>query len=299
MGIQDRDYYRKSPTAARQLLTWTQSAVGLLIAMNVVVFVVQLIGQDSVTHALSAQADLVFKGHVWKLLTANFAHSTTNPWHLVGNMMFLWVLGREVEQIYGRRDFLILYLSAGVLAILAECLWNYFSGGWGGAISILGASGAVMAVVALCALFYPRKMMSLMFLPPAPLWLLCILYVGMDLFGVLHGGAPGRTRVANIAHLAGFLVGFLYWFLDLRLGQLRRKWGLPRRRTAREPAAKIIQMPGVRAQAGSTRSPDPVFERVDKLLAKIHASGMDSLTGEELDFLKTNAGRFRRDGEPE
>ncbi len=300
MGIQDRDYYRTGPTAARQLLTWTQSAVGLLITINLVVFVVQILGQDPVTRFLSAQADLVFKGHVWKLVTANFAHSTTNVWHVVGNMMFLWLLGREVEHIYGRRDFLILYFSAGVVAILAEALWNYFLLQHGGAISILGASGAVMAVVALCTLFYPKKLISLMFLPPAPLWLICLLYVGMDLFGVLKGHQPsGTARVANIAHLAGFLVGFLYWFFDLRLGQLRRKWQSPRSRATREPAGKILDFQRESVRASQRRSADPVFARVDQLLEKIHTSGLESLSEQEMEFLRANSGRFRRKDETE
>jgi membrane associated rhomboid family serine protease len=286
MGIYDRDYYRKSPRGARQMLLWTQSAVGILIAINIAAFAAQLLGGQDVTHFLEARPRDVFNGQVWKLLTANFAHSTSNAWHIVGNMFFLYVLGRELEQIYGKRDFTILYLSAGILAVLAEVTSLQLTNK---DVSVLGASGGVMAVAVLCALFYPNKEILIMFALPAPLWLVCVLFVLMDLLGVISG----NTGVANLAHLTGALVGLLYRVL--RWSHIRGWLRLPERSASRTKRRVIVEMPAAarRPAGGPTR--DRVYQRIDELLAKISASGMDSLTGEELEFLRENSGKFRRE----
>lgn len=291
MGIQDREYYREVPYSSRQLKVWTQTGVGLLVLATVLTFVAQLLGGPEVTRALAAQPGAVLSGHVWKLLTANFVHSPTNLWHIVANMLFLWMLGQEVEQLYGKRDFLILYLAAGVLAILAECLWlELFDGRpFARDIDVLGASGAVMAVAVLCALFYPTKPITIYFVT-APLWIVCVIYLGVDLLGL----KSQRSGVAHAAHLTGAVVGFAYWFFDLRWGRVARGW-LPGRRSARRRTAEVIQIPRRAVTTGAPQPTDPVIERVDQLLAKIHTSGMDSLSPEELEFLRTNSGRFRRE----
>jgi membrane associated rhomboid family serine protease len=290
MGIQDRDYYRRHPRASEQLLAWKDTAVGVLIALNAVLFIVQLMSPDAATDFLAARPADVFSGHVWKLLTANFAHSTANAWHIIGNMFFLYFLGREVERIYGRRDFFILYLSAGVLAILAEVTLLHFRGHDG--TQVLGASGAVMAVVVLCALFYPNKVIYFAFFLPAPLWLLCSMYILFDILGMVSQG----NGVANFAHLTGAAVGVAYRFLDLRTTRLTGSLHLPRRARKAAGVAKVLDFPRPDRTGGAPREADPIYRRVDQLLQKISSSGMDSLTGEELDFLKANSGRFRRDG---
>ena len=282
MGIYDRDYYRKGSGRGGAIGLWLQTAVGLLITVNVVCWLLQ-VGSETATGWLSASADQVFGLQVWRLVTANFAHDPNSIYHLGFNMLFLFFFGRELERMYGRRDFYILYLGSGALAVLAELTVLANSGG--AQVPVLGASGSVMAIVVLYTLFYPNRTILFMLFIPMPLWALCILYILGDVMGAL---SETNNGVANWAHLMGAFVGFLYWRFDLRWHKIRPHLSQksPRRRR------KIIQMPRSK-RPPVTKEPDPVSLRIDELLAKISDHGRDSLSEEEWDFLKENSGRYR------
>jgi len=299
MGIYDRDYFQKDRRAASPLALVTSTAIGSLILVNVLCFIAQLIGQGNdplggpVTAFLAASPHDVFRGHVYKLLTANFAHATNNIWHIFWNMLFLYFFGKELEQIYGKRKFLALYLAAGVLSILAEVVAQEIAGH--SFVRVLGASGAVMAVVVLFTLFYPNHQILFFFFIPAPVWVLCVVYVGGDLYAVLQGTSG---NIASFAHLAGAAFALLYRLHERHGYRLRRifpRWRgrAPRPRlvrTAPEPPA-----PRAPARAREGEGLDAVSQRIDDLLAKIHAGGrgMEGLTDEEREFLRENSRYFR------
>ena len=203
MGIYDREYIVKRRHGGNPLAPVFQTAVGTIIVLNLIAWVAQILTRPAlgqfafgagdlgpVTNFLAATPQSVFSFHVWKLVTANFAHSPYDVWHILGNMLFLYFFGRELEQIYGRRDFWIFYLASGIIAVLAETLLLAARGVWG--VPVLGASGAVMAVTVLFALFYPNRTIALMFFIPAPVWVWCLIYIGVDLFGLL---SPVRDQV--------------------------------------------------------------------------------------------------------
>jgi membrane associated rhomboid family serine protease len=285
MGIYDRDYYRKDHGGRNPVFSVFDSAIATLIAANVLVWVLQLAGGDKVTDLLAASGRDVFELRLWKLFTANFAHSTDGIWHLVGNMLFLYFFGRELEQIYGRRDFYTLYLSAGILAVLAEVTLHHFAPGEDD-FRVLGASGAVMAIVVVFTLFYPQRLIYFFFFVPLPAWILCIIFLLLDLAGLT--GRSGRG-IANLAHLTGATVGFLYWFFDLRWDGLMRR--LPSREKSRRRRGKILQPGAVFKEARQKVEHDSVSRRIDELLQKIHEK--KELSEEELTFLKENSGRYR------
>ena len=190
--------------------------------------------------------------------------------------------------MYGRRDFYIFYLSAGVLSILAETVLQHFGGHH--RVEIIGASGAVMAVVVLFTLFYPRREILFFFFIPAPIWLLCTIYIASDLFTLLTGRSSG---IANLAHLTGAVVGFLYWYLDLRWDRLRGFLPARTRRRARAPRLVAAARPS-RPVPDSLPETDEVSRRIDDLLGKISAEGKESLTEEEWEFLRSNSKKYRR-----
>src|SRR5205807_5684432 len=98
------------------------------------------------------------------------------------NMVFLWWFGSDVEDLYGPREFLLFYLASaflgGVAFVAARLL------GFPGTLS-LGASGAVTAVLVLCAIHYPTRIIYLFFLIPVPIWLFVVFSVAMDAFTLL------------------------------------------------------------------------------------------------------------------
>ena len=106
-------------------------------------------------------------------------------------MLFLWFAGREVESIYGTRDFALMYITAAVISTLAWASLDYL-GPSGGAGYMLGASGAVTAVLVIFAMYYPRREVLLFFILPVQIWLLLVIFVAWDfiqLMQELRGGA--------------------------------------------------------------------------------------------------------------
>jgi membrane associated rhomboid family serine protease len=293
MGIVDHE----GLTRDRAGIERPHSAVAVLLWLTCGVWLLQVLsrrpdGPGALTEILAASGRDLFASfpQLWKVVTANFAHDWRSAWHLATNMLFLFFFGRELEQVLGRREFWILYLSAGVLAVLAEVVSLHAAGN--DRSIVLGASGAVMAVVVVSTFLNPRRIFLLFFVLPVPVWALCGLFVLQDLAGVL---SPERGQVANLAHLAGALFGFLHYHYDLRWMRLSR-WLRRRSRRRRKLRRESSVPPGaspLEAEPPHAAPADPVSERIDLLLAKIHAEGMGSLTNEERDFLAENAKRYR------
>src|SRR5262249_51808977 len=153
------------------------------------------------------------------------------------------------------------YLTAAVLGGIAFVL--AWAAGMGGQYC-LGASGAVMAVMVLCALHYPGRLIYIFFFLPVPIWLFVVFEVAQDAFGFLSGNA-GRTAVT--AHVGGAFFAFFSYNCHGRLPRLwlQSRWfpqqrPRPRRRVYREEPRK---------QAPATAPPDPAAD--DQLEAKLDA----------------------------
>lgn len=293
MGLYDRDYYRTDP-AGSGLMGGVAPVCKWLIAVNIGVYVLQLLAYDSVTPWLDLDPERVVKHfEIWRLVTYSFLHSR-DIWHIVGNMFFLWICGRNVEPIYGPREFLKFYLAAAVFSGACFVAFGYAIGKMNPAI---GASGAVMAVVMLCSLYYPTQQILLMMIIPVPLWALVWIYAIFDLWPVLRelGGEGSMNKVANIAHLGGFLYGWLYKKHDLRFSRLLGDMSWP-------GLKKLVRSRSVRRNS-NVRLYEPPDERrnqadlerqVDEILAKISSQGESSLTDSERNTLKEASRRYKR-----
>jgi len=301
MGIYDREYYR-GETGASGWFGGVSPVCKTLIAINVVVFLLeQLTRSELIGHYFAASPEgTLHRFRLWQLLTATFLHVTI--WHLLGNMWFFWIVGREMESMYGSRDFLAFYLCAAVFSTLAWVLIAAASAR-NPAIPMVGASGAVMAVMMLYTLFYPKREILFFFIP-MPMWLLLAIYLFFPLIPVLNGG---DSRIAVEAHLAGAGFGFLFKQFDLRFSRLSSGRML-------KPRLRIFS-PVPREQT-RTRSPNPsrssatvgsagksapvsvipeeqLDARLDEVLAKIAREGRAGLTEEEQRVLQEASRRAR------
>lgn len=299
MGIYDREYYR-GETHGSGWLTGVAPACKLIILVNVIVFfLTRPLDQAGLLSTVMAESDAIFlRGHIWQLLTAPFVH--IEPYHLLWNMVFLWMVGREMEAFYGTRDFVALYLSAAVLSTLG---WAAVDFALGNHHPMLGASGAIMAVVVIYAMYYPHREILLFFVLPVQMWLLVVVYVGYDAWRLL---SLTPSKVAVAAHLSGAAYGYLFKRFDLRWSRLSwRRMSRPRLRViSPEPREK----PAPRA-SGPTWSPTPVTTlkptttavlpeeqldaRLDEVLAKIAREGRSGLTEEENRVLQEASRRAR------
>src|SRR5579872_3174442 len=220
MGVYDRDYYRNDPPGGR-LMGGVAPICKWLIAINVIVFVLQLLTSDSPHSSLvgdwlqMSSVRVMRHWEVWRLVTYSFCHAQDDLMHLVGNMWFLWIVGANVEPIYGPREFLRFYLTGAFVSALGFMAFELFMRR---SSPMLGASGAVMAATMLCAMYYPSMKILVMFVLPVELRWLVPMYIAFDMYPVLQdlGGVGARDGVAHIAHLAGLAYGFLYKYFDLR-----------------------------------------------------------------------------------
>ncbi len=202
-----------------------------LIIINVLIWVAQLI--------FDKQFDLTSKLGMWpvqsshfqpyQLFTHMFAHSPALFGHILFNMFGLWMFGRVLENVWGPKRFLFFYLACGVGAALTHLCVQYFqyepvaelirqaqqAGEYEVAAYyanmptyVVGASGAVMGILAGFALLFPNTELYIMLIPiPIKAKWAILGLIALDLFGGIYQ-AEG-DNIAHYAHLGGALTGFI------------------------------------------------------------------------------------------
>jgi len=179
-----------------------------IIAVNVFVFLLELMRGDAFVMHWSAIPAQIISGHHWiTVLTAMFMHGSWS--HIIGNMIFLWAFGPEIEDAMGRGRYLLFYLAGGLVAMLAQILADPHS-----TVPNLGASGAIAAVMGGFIVTYPRDRIKavlfifvfvrITFIPAALLigfWFLTQLFNAGQVAHAQTGG------VAYLAHVGGFIFG--------------------------------------------------------------------------------------------
>ncbi len=156
------------------------------------------------------------------LITSMFMHG---GWaHLIGNMLYLWIFGDNIEDRLGHGRFIAFYLVCGVAAALAHVLATYALGG-STTTPMLGASGAISAILGAYLLLFPRKrvrVILLRILMAVPAWVAIIVWFAFQLvsgMGVLGSGTQAGG-VAYAAHIGGFIAGaVLIWLFAPRRGR--------------------------------------------------------------------------------
>ncbi len=140
------------------------------------------------------------------LVTSMFLHA--GLLHIIGNMLFLWIFGDNVEDFFGHIPYLFFYLICGVGAGLLHVLFNLHS-----RVPAVGASGAISGVMGAYILLYPRaRILTLVFIFPLPIpaaVFLGLWYVMQFLSGINALGGSASGGVAWWAHIGGFLLGML------------------------------------------------------------------------------------------
>lgn len=314
MGIQDRDYYRNEGPSIFDSLVPRGLVCRWLIGLNVAVFFLQIValvstppgavgiaGSGFITEWLILDVDAVQHGQVWRLLTYAFLHSM-DGWflHIIFNMLFLWWFGSSIEELYGRKEFLAIYLVSALLGGVAFTVWGLIWASDGARMYCLGASGAVTTMLILCALHFPRRIIYWFGVVPMPIWLFAILNVLQDAF-VFVGGL--KTQVAVVVHLAGaaFAVAYYQWQGSIVDVLSAFPWwpgfrSKPRLKIFNPDGEEVEEEPvAVSATSASAAAVDEHLEaKLDTVLEKIAKTGKDSLTPEEQAILQQASQMYKR-----
>lgn len=278
----------------------SQPAHVVLIAINVAVFVIQqlliilgglfLVPIDLITSLFSLEsypADFILKP--WGTFTYMFVHASNNFWHLAGNMIFLFFLGKIFESHFGRRTMFQMYfiggLFAGLVFFLSYQIFPFFQAQ--GYRTLVGASGAVYAIVTGICIARPKQEVALFGVLRIPLIALLIVFVLKDwpqFFAANVGG--------NMTHLGGAIFGV--WFaLKMNKGVNillpvarffdRFRWkGRKKKSNMRVVYNKKVKSMDD-AEYNYTQKANE--QKLNAILDKISKSGYDSLSKSEKDFL--------------
>jgi len=174
-----------------------------IVALNVIAFILQM-SISGFTETFALTPVLAVNGAYWQFLTYMFMHGGIS--HILINMFILTIFGIQFESVLGSRRFLTLYLASGVFSAFFYLVLTGES-----FIPMLGASGAVFAVLTAYAFKFPNNIVFIGFLFPLPAKYAVIMFAVIEFFA---GVFDLQMGVANFGHLGGILAGFLimyYW----------------------------------------------------------------------------------------
>lgn len=282
MGIIDdlKSQY-KTGGIEMQLIFWN-------IGLAIIYFLVEAFSKETIAAVnywillSSSPSELIFKP--WTLLTYAFFHG--GIMHLIFNLLVLNFSARLFLTFFTPKQFLGLYLLAAIFSGLIFVL-TYFL--FGSAGILIGASGAIMAILIASATYAPLYQLRLLLIGNVKLWHIAAVFLILDLIQM-----PTSNMGGHIAHLGGAFFGFIYIKLiqngtDLSVfvtkiinfftNIFRPKKGTPFKKVHKNPtrpqqktASKIVVK-------------DKTQQQIDEILDKISQSGYDSLTKEEKEFL--------------
>jgi len=209
-------------------------AIKMIVIANVVMFFAML-AVPLVDSLGLTPADVVGRLQIWQPLTYMFLHG--GPFHILFNMLALWMFGTELERMWGSKFFTKYYFVTGLGAAATQLLLSLLPGTFGFLMyntTTIGASGAVYGVLLAYALYFPNRTILFMFIFPLPAKVFVMLIGAIALYSAMGIGGG----VAHTAHLGGLIAGYLYLkggrvnlaseiqyrFLKWRINRMRRKF---------------------------------------------------------------------------
>lgn len=288
MGLYDRQYFRENGEEKNHVSS--NRVIWMLIAINAVFFLL-IAPPGSILHENLSLYSESINFRPWQLITAGFLHADLT--HILFNMWGLHIFGTLVTPYIGARNFVILYLAGVLSGNLLYIILN-----WGGASALVGASGAVCAVMMAAALCEPNRRFVMIFMPFMPLKT-STLVVCYTILEILLQFSNPHDGIAHLAHLGGFIGGYIVLKIlrgkNLAWDPLRRRGGPASR--PHSSGASPFDREKARSSDAADAAKTPVSGReLDHLLEKISREGINSLSEYELARLKLAREQMRGDG---
>jgi membrane associated rhomboid family serine protease len=243
-----------------------------LLFINIGAFLLQMVFLDRYVPLLGlVPADFLGRGYLWQIVTYMFLHG--GFLHILFNMLFLWMMGSEIERYWGSREFLKYYFITGCGAGLVNVIVQP-----GLTTPTIGASGAIFGLIIAFALAFPDREILLYFFIRMKAKHFAVLVGGLEILALL---LMPRAPIARFAHLGGLLIGYLY--------MKRERWVYLIRRKTRSIQSRLVEAQEERERQRRSQ----IRREMDRILDKINTEGMGALTERERAFLRDQSGGGR------
>ncbi|MFQ5729912.1 MAG: rhomboid family intramembrane serine protease [Waddliaceae bacterium] len=267
MGTYDRDYAQNKSRFGSQIhfgvAPVTPVVLRILIA-NVVIFLLSMLipslGRLIVGWFAVIPISISLCLQLWRLVTYQFLHAGFG--HIFYNMLVLFFFGPILERLWGSKRFLIFYLSCGATGGFLYTVMILADFPWVSVGMLVGASGAIYGTLAAIAILFPRMKVYLFGIFPLQMMVLVIILIGVSLLNV-----QARTNVGGeMAHLSGMITGAVWVLWPSYFAGIKAKW------QAKKRSNKIKEQYNFETE-------------VDRILGKVHKSGINSLSEKEKKIL--------------
>lgn len=277
MGIYDRDYthdnYNRRGPSVRFVMPPLTPVVKYLLIANIIIFIltflVPAIDRLLLTWFSVFPADIAWSLQIWRLISYQFLHGGIG--HVFFNMLILYFFGPMLESFWGSNRFLRFYLICGAMGgVLYTVFVNV---GFMEALPLIGASGAIYGMLAAGAILFPNMKVYIWGIIPMPLPLLAVIIAVISFLGMMRGANAG----GDAAHLAGMAAGAVYvlwkpWQQKIKINTQQGAWGR------------------------KMQSEKNFHAEVDRILGKVQAQGINSLTRKEKQILQQATKREQQNG---
>ncbi|MDO9547818.1 MAG: rhomboid family intramembrane serine protease [Candidatus Marinimicrobia bacterium] len=245
-------------------------AVKNIIIANLAVFLFMTLFQSErfFLYYFGLMPQLVWgRGFVWQLFTYLFIHGSFG--HIFMNMFVLWMFGSEIENAWGKKEFYRFYFITGVGSGLITLLLSLNS-----TIPVVGASGAVYAILVAFAMMYPNRLIYFYFLIPIKAKYFVLIMGVITFFSSFSQGSGG---ISHLTHLGGIIIGYLY--LNKRNLASKIRFRMPHI-SIKNPFNNFIRKVDKKSEHPDTNihgTDQTMREELDRLLDKINKTGYESL----------------------
>jgi membrane associated rhomboid family serine protease len=185
-----------------------------LIIINVGVYLLSLLFPRTIAYLALTPYLVVRQRAIWQVATYMFVHGGT--WHILFNMLALFIFGVPLERRLGSSEFLLYYFLTGIGAGIATLAVNWYIGL--AMVPVVGASGAIYGLLLAYATLYPDARLFIFGILPLRAPTAVLLFAGLELFSQLTGT---RNGVAHLTHLAGLLFGYLYFVIRMGINPIK------------------------------------------------------------------------------
>ncbi len=191
----------------------------VLLLINVGIFLVDYFTKGQFFYRWFAldPAEITQKFQIWRLVTYAFVHDPSPPFlHILFNMLMLFMFGAPLVPVFGERRFLFFYLSSGLFAGLCSMI---FFAATGNPSVVIGASGALFALLFAFARIFPTQEFLMFFLFPVQARYAVLIIGAIELLVI-----TSNDRIAHIAHLGGALYGWMWFRMEDRVTESLGRW---------------------------------------------------------------------------